>query len=275
MFDPNYDVDQASSNFNNDVPIKCLQYYGPVQEIRVSSKQGPKISIESQALSAYLINGVVILNMKVRLSHCHTVRVQTHLVNGLVEWNTSKTILAVVGSHRDSRSPQILLAKFFNQKGVIIMSMDRVLRLPNVSQTATSCVSLSIPFHAQLTLHSMCWGLSDSAIFLGCGDHLYNMAVQYSLPRLQDLCRQFLKTTLSNQHLTEFHIPLPEKEIEKLDRCIPNLSSLNFVWQVAPLTAKQGGSYQNINTQLTNIFVISAASCCQEYSGLLLLARKI
>ena len=141
VFDPNYDVDQASSNFNNDVPIKCLQYYGPVQEIRVSSKQGPKISIESQALSAYLINGVVIFNMKVRLSHCHTVRVQTHLVKGLVEWNTSKTILAVVGSHHDS--PQILSAKFFNQKGVIVMSIDRVLRLPNVSQTATSCVSLS------------------------------------------------------------------------------------------------------------------------------------
>ena len=75
----------------------------------------------------------------------------------------------------------------------------------------------------------MCWGLRDSTIFLGCGDHLYSMAVQYSLPRLQDLCRQFLKTVLSNQHLTEFHIPLPEKEIEKLDRCIPNLSSVSFV----------------------------------------------
>ena len=78
-------------------------------------------------------------------------------------------------------------------------------------------------FFSQMTLHSICWGMSNSTIFLSCGSHLYSMAVQYSLPRLQDLCRQYLTTTLCNQQLTATHIPLPRREIEALNSCIPNL----------------------------------------------------
>ena len=42
------------------------------------------------------------------------------------------------------------------------------------------------------------------------------MAVQHSLPRLQDLCRQFLGIILNNEKIENFQIPLPEKEMEKL-----------------------------------------------------------
>ena len=55
------------------------------------------------------------------------------------------------------------------------------------------------------------------------------MAVQYFLPRLQDLCRQFLEITLDNQNIENFQIPLPEKEIQKLKHNFFKVGKLLYI----------------------------------------------
>ena len=128
VIDPNYDINHALM-FLKDSSINNLQYFGTVQEIQVTSRQGQNIFVESQALSAYFSTGDVIFDLRVRLCYC-TTRVQTDLIKGMAKWNADKTMLAVVGYY--SNSPQILSAKFFNQFGDIMTSVDRVLQLPRV-----------------------------------------------------------------------------------------------------------------------------------------------
>ena len=128
VVNPNDDVHCSSTLIGKDDDvIKSLNFFGPVQEIQVSSRQGPKIFIDSQALSVYLNNGEVIFNLRIQIN-CYSVRIQTHLVDGMAERSTDGTTLAVIGYQ--SNSPRILAARFLDQHGDTIISVDRVLQLP-------------------------------------------------------------------------------------------------------------------------------------------------
>ena len=231
-----------------DESVKSLHFYGPVKEIQVFSRHDEqRIVTESQAVSAYLNNGDVVFDLRVRRNR-YAARVQTHLVEGLAEWNSDKTILAVVGYQQDS--PQILSARFFTQEGETITLVDRVLQIPEklivsqISMIDYYCQNYSF---LQTPLYTMCWGQRDTTIFLGCGGRLYSMLVLYSLPRLQDMCRQLLKATLNSSPLFDedkiaiayYHpkgsdnwicckLPLPDKEIEAVHSSLPKLVKVSI-----------------------------------------------
>ena len=117
-----------------------------------TSEQGDGGSYNSQSLSAYLANGTVVLIKSVSSPHC--VYSQTGVHNGVMAWNSSNTLLAVMGySREDSTS----LIRFVNQCGHTVFTLYNALPHTPRTQVATHWLCWS--------LHLMCLCLNSAAVY--------------------------------------------------------------------------------------------------------------
>ena len=93
------------------VPMQSIQWYGPVAPCR--TRDGG--TYQSQSLSGLLKNGNVVLFES--LSNPAYITTKTGVCDGFAAWNSSNTLLAVVGYKSDLSSPVV---RFVNPRGHVI-----------------------------------------------------------------------------------------------------------------------------------------------------------
>ena len=106
------------------ITVQSLEWYGPI----TTCKRRNGVNYETQSLSAYLKNGDVMLFKSLVHPDVHCSR--TMVVDGLAVWNSSSTILAVVGYKKTNRCP---IVRFLNNKGYILFTLKD--GLPTVPHT--------------------------------------------------------------------------------------------------------------------------------------------
>ena len=103
------------------VPLQNIQWYGPVAPCQTRDGVG----YESQSLFALLKNGNVVLFDN--LSNPGYTTTETGVCSGFAAWNSSNTLLAVVGYKSDLSSP---LVRFLNPGGFVIYTIAALPPLP-------------------------------------------------------------------------------------------------------------------------------------------------
>lgn len=149
-----------------NVPVLNVCYYGPMKEVDIMTPEGSQTLI-TQSLSLYLANGEVAIFHNLSSASCMCVH--TRIVNGVAQWNSKQTLLAVVGYHARSPglpTPPYITARFLNEEGNIIMSMDRL-----IATRPGTDVSYIISFHA--------WPLYSSSCRLYCSLSVGDYQMQY------------------------------------------------------------------------------------------------
>lgn len=132
LLDPsNIHTSISSVSIKKDISVQSIQWYGPVA--KCFTRDGG--SYNSQSLSAYLENGTVVLIKSVSSPHC--VYSQTGVHNGVMAWNSSNTLLAVVGYSREDSTP---LIRFVNQCGRTMFTLYNALPHTPRTQVATHWV---------------------------------------------------------------------------------------------------------------------------------------
>ena len=99
---------------HKEIPVQSLEWYGPV----TTHTKRSGVSYKSQSLSAYLKNGDVILfESPIDLEvNCNRTGVQ----DGAAVWNSSHSLLAVIGYKKTNRRP---IAKFLNNRGYVLFKL--------------------------------------------------------------------------------------------------------------------------------------------------------
>ena len=108
----------SSVSIKKGIPIHSIQWYGPVRKCTTSGGA----DYNSQSLSAYLRNGIIVLFRSVSSPKC--VYSETDVLDGILAWNSSNTMLAVVGYSKQDSSPLIC---FINQQGYTIFTLHNAL----------------------------------------------------------------------------------------------------------------------------------------------------
>jgi WD40 repeat protein len=96
------------------IPVQSLEWYGPV----ITCKKRGGVPYKSQYLSAYLKNGDVMLFES--LFHSDVNCNRTGVVDGAAVWNSSFSLMAVIGYKKSNRCP---IAKFLNNQGYVIFTL--------------------------------------------------------------------------------------------------------------------------------------------------------
>ena len=96
------------------IPVQSLEWYGPV----TTCKKRSGVSYESQSLSAYLKNGEVMLFTS--LIHVEVNCSRTGVVDGAALWNSTYSLLAVIGYKKSNRCP---IVKFLNNQGYVLFTL--------------------------------------------------------------------------------------------------------------------------------------------------------
>ena len=119
LLDPNNGGSSISSvSIKKGIPIHSIQWYGPVRKCHTSGGA----EYDSQSLSAYLRNGIIVLFRSVNSPKC--IYSETDVLDGILAWNSSNTMLAVVGYSKQDSSPLIC---FVNQQGYTIFTLHNAL----------------------------------------------------------------------------------------------------------------------------------------------------
>ena len=108
----------SSVSLKKGIPIHSIQWYGPVRKCHTSAGA----SYDSQSLSAYLRNGIIVLFKSINSPKC--VYSETDVLDGIVAWNPSSTMLAVVGYSKQDSFPLIC---FINPQGYTIFTLHNAL----------------------------------------------------------------------------------------------------------------------------------------------------
>lgn len=101
-----------------NIPIRYISYYGPLR----STNDGTGTAVITQSLSLYLANGEVAIFQNLSSANC--VCVHTRIINGLAQWNSTQTVLAVVGY---SPLSMYLSARFLDTEGLMLHTIDQLL----------------------------------------------------------------------------------------------------------------------------------------------------
>ena len=122
----------SSVSLKKGIPIHSIQWYGAVSKCHTSAGA----SYDSQSLSAYLRNGIIVLFRSINSLKC--VYSETDVSDGVVAWSPSSTMLAVVGySKQDSFS----LICHINPQGYTIFTLHNALpHIPRPQVTNWWCV---------------------------------------------------------------------------------------------------------------------------------------
>ena len=112
----------STISIHKGVPVQSLEWFGPV--ITCTKQSGA--TYKSQSLSAYLKNGDVMLFKS--LTHPDVKCSKTMVVDGVAVWNSSSTLLAVIGYKKTNRCPTI---RFLNNQGYVLFTVTDGLPTPS------------------------------------------------------------------------------------------------------------------------------------------------
>ena len=104
------------------VSVCSVHYYGPVVQQVIETDNELKM-VSSQSLSVYLADGEVCFFADENTLDCDSV--MTPIVDGMARWNSTDTILAVLGS--TTAHPHQPSARFINRDTNMILSLDQIL----------------------------------------------------------------------------------------------------------------------------------------------------
>ena len=105
----------STISMHKGIPVLSLEWYGDVSTCMKRSG----VTYETQSLSAYLKNGDVMLFKS--LDHPDVNFSRTSVVDGRAVWNSSSTVLAVVGYKKTVRSSMV---RFLNDQGYILFTVS-------------------------------------------------------------------------------------------------------------------------------------------------------
>ena len=125
----------STTTIKKNVAVRSIQWYGPV--VNCETRSG---KYKSQGLSAYLRNGDVIFFKTMSDPHC--VYSQAGVYDGLAAWNSSYTLLALVGYAKDLSCP---LIRFLNTEGHVIFSIHNALSQLSSKQVCPSNLLVNSP----------------------------------------------------------------------------------------------------------------------------------
>lgn len=117
----------STISMHKGIPVESLEWYGPI----TTCKKRTGVSYETQSLSAYLRNGDVMLFKSLVSPDVNCSR--TNVIDGLAVWNSSCTLLAVVGYKKPNRCP---IVRFLNSDGYILFTLKG--GFPSVPHTRVS-----------------------------------------------------------------------------------------------------------------------------------------
>ena len=117
----------STISMHKGIPVQSLEWYGPI----TTCKKRSGGLYQSQSLSAYLKNGDVMLFKS--LTHADVNCSRTLVVDGAAVWNSSSSLLAVIGYKKTNRCP---IARFLNNQGYILFTLLN--GLPSIPQTKVS-----------------------------------------------------------------------------------------------------------------------------------------
>ena len=105
----------STISLHKGIPVLSLEWYGPV----ITSMKRGGLSYKSQNLSIYLKNGDVMLFSS--LVHADVNCSRTMVVDGAASWNSSFSLLAVVGYNKTTQCPMV---RFLDSQGYILFTLS-------------------------------------------------------------------------------------------------------------------------------------------------------
>ena len=115
LMDPNSNGRSISTVIlRRDVPIQSLGWFGPITDCTTRSGE----LYQSQSLSAYHNSGSVLFLTNVSNPRCFCSETGVH--NGKMAWNSSETLLAVVGFREDHLTA---VTRFLDSRGIAIFTL--------------------------------------------------------------------------------------------------------------------------------------------------------
>ncbi len=119
LLNPNSNGQTISTmTLKQGVPVQTIQWYGPVVDCTHRSQHSRPRSYKSQSLSALLKNGDVVFFKSTSSRHCLCCKTAVH--NGYAKWNSSCTLLSILGYHDDLCTP---IVRFVNAKGYVVFTI--------------------------------------------------------------------------------------------------------------------------------------------------------
>ncbi len=104
----------STMSLRQGVPVQTIRWYGPIRDC--TSRSRP--TYKSQSLSILMKNGDVVFFISISSQHCLCCK--TGVCNGQAEWNSTHTLMAVVGYQEDLCSPVV---RFLNAMGYVMYTI--------------------------------------------------------------------------------------------------------------------------------------------------------
>jgi hypothetical protein len=209
--DPSYNGRFISTTIVREtIPILYAKYFGPVKEYEVETVFGNQ-KLSTQSLSLYLANGEVAIFQNLSSTHCMCVH--TRIINGKAQWNSTESVLAIVGCPifrgRRGNNQSCLAARLIDGDGNILLTIEHLISIQPRTDASLQCI---------------CWSLDDTTLFLCDDNHLYSLTIDTNIPSLIHLCREYIITQmLKDKNMDLNQLPLPPREIKILNVMSPSL----------------------------------------------------
>ena len=121
----------STISLRGGLSVLSIEWYGEVK----TCHETDGTSYKSQSLSVYLNNGDVILFKAV--AHTECVCSKTRTVDGIALWNSTHTLLAVVGYKKGATGSPSPIVRFLDNRGYVLFTVSEGLKptpRPKVSQ---------------------------------------------------------------------------------------------------------------------------------------------